>query len=324
MRAEAMKKIFRSGTLVLVAAGLSACSSSAKPGGENAKGRPVKNRNFEIQGHRGARWVRPENTLSAFRYALAAGVDTLEMDLLVTKDGVLVVAHDPVLNPDICLDPKGRRLTKSVAVRSLTLKQLKRYDCGTLVNPRFPMQAPQPKERIPTLEEVLVWLANDPNPRAKTVLLNLETKSEEAHPEFAPSPKVFAKLVLDMMKKHGVLDRSTLQSFDFRTLVAARALEPKVMISALIEDRPKEPLVEIAARLKANVVSPNHEWLTAEDVMSLQAAQVKVIPWTVNAKADWERLVSFGVDGMISDHPQALLEYRQSLGGRSSLELEGC
>jgi glycerophosphoryl diester phosphodiesterase len=297
------------------------CSSSAKPANVGAK---VKNRNFEVQGHRGARWMRPENTLSAFQYALAAGVDTLEMDLLVTKDDVVVVAHDPLLNPEICLDPRGEKIAKPVAIRSLTLKQLRKYDCGSLVNPRFPAQAPQPKERIPTFEEVLIWLAADPNPRAKQVLLNVETKSEEAHPEYAPAPRAFAKSVIALLRKHRVMGRTTLQSFDFRTLVAARELEPKIPIAALIEDRPAEPLAAIGARLKADIVSPNHEWLTREDVESLQAAQVKVIPWTANTREVWEKLAEFGVDGIITDHPQALIEYRDSIGGRSPLGLEGC
>jgi glycerophosphoryl diester phosphodiesterase len=105
--------------------------------------------NFEVQGHRGARWVRPENTLSAFHYALEQGVDTLEMDLNVTKHNVLVVVHDPFLNPDICLDAKGKKLEKPVMIRSLMLKELKTYDCGSLVNPRSPEQVVQPRERIP-------------------------------------------------------------------------------------------------------------------------------------------------------------------------------
>src|SRR4029077_9880562 len=109
---------------------------------------------FEVEGHRGARWARPENTLAAFRYALSLGVDTLEMDLHATKDDVLVVTHDPFLNPDVCLDPDGKRIAAKILVRSLTIEELQRYDCGSLINPRFTEQVPQPKERIPTFEEV--------------------------------------------------------------------------------------------------------------------------------------------------------------------------
>jgi glycerophosphoryl diester phosphodiesterase len=254
--------------------------------------------------------VRPENTLSAFHYALEQGVDTLEMDLNVTKDNVLVVVHDPFLNPDICLDAKGKKLEKSVMIRSLTLKELKTYDCGSLVNPRFPEQVVQPRERIPTFDELLTWLNKEKNPRAKTIMLNVETKSEEAHPEYAPDPKTFAKMVLSMMKKHKVFKRCVLQSFDFRTLVAAREIDSSTVISALIEDRPRESVVEMATKIKANIVSPNHEWLTKDDVDSLHRAGIKVLPWTPNTEREWKKLLAFGVDGMISDNPKALLEFR--------------
>lgn len=276
-------------------------------------GKMMKARNFEVQGHRGARAARPENTLSAFRYALSEGVDTLEMDLNVTKDEVLVITHDPVINPEICLNADGTKVTKSVRVRSLTLKQLKEYDCGSLTHPRFPGQVNQRAERIPTFEEFLLWLNSDPNPRAKTVFLNVETKSEEAHPDYSPEPSVFSKRVIEMAKKYGVFSRMTLQSFDFRTLVAARAMEPKTIISALIEDRPAGSLAEVASGLKADIISPNQEWLTHHDVESLHAIGVRVIPWTANTSKEWSRLVAIGVDGIISDDPKALFEFRNGL-----------
>ena len=178
---------------------------------------------FEVQGHRGARAVRPENTLTAFKYALEAGVDTLELDLHASKDGVLVVTHDPFLNPKLCLGPDGRKIKAGLLVRGLDAAELKRYDCGSLVNPRFRKQVPRPGERIPTFEEVLTWLETDPDPRARRVRINVETKSEPEHPEYAPAPEEFAALVLGAVKRRGMMERFTLQSFDFRTLTAARA-----------------------------------------------------------------------------------------------------
>ena len=97
-------------------------------------------RTIEVQGHRGARSLRPENTLSAFKYALENKVPVLEMDLQYTKDHVLVVGHDEILNSAICLDPMGKKLTSKVLVNELTLAELQKYDCGTLINPRFPKQ----------------------------------------------------------------------------------------------------------------------------------------------------------------------------------------
>lgn len=270
-------------------------------------------RRFEVEGHRGARWVRPENTLAAFRYALEAGVDTLEMDLHATLDDVLVVTHDPFLNPDTCLDPDGKKIKKALRVRELPLRFLKRYDCGSLINPRFKDQVPKPKARIPTFEELLTWLDASKNPRAREVQLNVETKSEEAHPDYAPEPEAFVKLILAAVKRHRLGRRFILQSFDYRTLAIAKRLDPKIRTSALVEFRPKESLVELAKRTQADIVSSNHEWLTKEDVQELHKAGVQVLPWTANTQADWRRLAEFGVDGIITDNPKALLEFRSKL-----------
>lgn len=274
---------------------------------------PIRARRFEVQGHRGARAVRPENTLSAFRYALEAGVDTLELDLHVTKDDVLVVAHDPFVNPKLCLGPGGSFLEDPPLIRKLSLADLKSYDCGSLKNPRFPAQVPQPGERIPSFAEVLQWLALETDSRARYVRLNVETKLEEAHPDEAPDPETFARLVVDELRRHRVVERTTLQSFDFRTLVAARKLEPRLRISALVDDRPAEPLAAIATRLKADIVSPNHEWLTAGDVAALHEAGVRVVPWTANDEASWKRLAEINVDGIITDDPVPLLEFRRRM-----------
>lgn len=270
---------------------------------------------FEVHGHRGARSSRPENTLSAFRFALQAGVDSLELDLNVTKDDVLVVTHDPFLNPAICQTGEGKPLPKRLLIRELTLKELQAYDCGARVHPRFPRQVAQPGERIPTFEAVLEWLAGEKDPRARTVGLNVETKSEEEHPQYAPEPAAFAKLVLDAFRKHGLGKRALLQSFDFRTLREARKIDPSQRISALVEERPgRGQLARIARELKVDVISPNHEWLKERDVRELHAMGVKVVPWTANDEAAWKKLVSLGVDGIISDDPEALLKFRAKLG----------
>ncbi len=278
----------------------------------------IKARNFEVQGHRGARAVRPENTLSAFRYALSIGVDTLEMDLNVTKDGVLVITHDPFINPEICMDGDGNVPKKKIMVRSLTLKQLKKFDCGSMIHPRFPAQVVQRRERIPTFEELLKWLAAETDPRAKSILLNVETKSEAEHPEFTPAPKVFSKMVIDLAKKYGVFGRMTLQSFDYRTIIAAREIDPTIVTTALVENRPSVSLAEVATSVKADIISPNCEWLTRLDVESLHAIGKRVIPWTANTPDEWTKLVSFGVDGIISDDPLPLLEFRARLLKSSS------
>src|SRR5260370_42294498 len=88
-----------------------------------------------VHGLRGARAMRPENTIPAFEYAIAAGVDVLELDMAVTKDDVVVVSHDPLLNPEICKGPRA-----SIPIPTLTLMELRQWDCGALRNPKFPKQ----------------------------------------------------------------------------------------------------------------------------------------------------------------------------------------
>lgn len=260
---------------------------------------------IEVQGHRGARGARPENTIPAFQYALDIGVDTLEMDTLVTKDGVVVVTHDPVLNPELCLDKDGRRISSGIPIRSLTLAELKSYDCGSLVNPRFPQQSPVPKTTIPTLDEVFAMAAK--HPAGKTVHFNVETKSDENHPEYSPAPEEFVEKLLAIFREHGVLSRVILQSFDYCTLKVAHEKEPGLMLSALLYDRPRQGPVALAKETNAGVFSPYYRWLTATDVADLHAAGVRVIPWTVNDAGDWKRLIDMGIDGIITDNPKELL-----------------
>lgn len=270
------------------------------------------NQNLEVQGHRGARWVRPENTIAAFKYALEAKVDTLELDTLVTKDNHVVVVHDPILNKEICLDSEGKPISEGIKVRDLTLSELKKFDCGTIINPRFKEQTPAPKATIPTLDEFFDFVLKQPH--GKKVKFNIEAKSEEEHPEYAPTPNEFAKLLLSIVKKHGVQDRTTLQSFDHRVLKAIRHLDKKITLSALLEHRPKESLVSIAKSLDANIISPDYQWLTKKDIEDLHKAGIRCIPWTINEPADWNRFIGFGVDGIITDNPKALL----ALLGRSN------
>lgn len=270
---------------------------------------------IQVQGHRGARALRPENTLPAFDYALEAGVDVLELDLLMTKDDRLVVMHDPHVSPVLCSGPRGRAVPKGLAVRTLTLAKLQTFDCGAKKNPRFPKQQPVPGTRIPTFEAVLDHVLASKHPSAQRVHFNIETKLEPAHPELFGRPKAIAARVVRLLKARGLLDRAVLQSFDARTLVAAKALAPTLRTSMLISDN-APPLVPIAKALGASFISPHHEWITAENVRELHAAGIKVVPWTANDAAAWQRLVAMEVDGIISDDPAALIAWLTQRGLR--------
>lgn len=272
---------------------------------------------IEVQGHRGARALRPENTLPAFEYALSVGADMLELDVVVTKDDQVVVMHDPYLNPVLCTGPDGAPVPEGLAVRSLTLEALQRYDCGALKNPRFPRQVPVPGTRVPTLEAVLDLVKASPHPAAKKVGFNIELKLEPAHPELFPTPERFAELVVGLLGRRGVLNRVVIQSFDYRALVAVKALAPKARLAMLISDTFPNP-VAIAKDLGAAIISPHHEWITKEAVRALHAEGVRVVPWTANDEAAWARLVDLGVDGIITDDPAALIAYLQGRKLRST------
>jgi glycerophosphoryl diester phosphodiesterase len=253
--------------------------------------------NIQVHGHRGARAMRPENTLPAFEYAIAHGVDALELDMAVTKDGVLVVSHDPELRSPICTGPKDRAV-----IHELTLAEVRQWDCGAKQNPLFATQQTVPGTRMPTLDEVFALA-----PKGK-FLFNIETKSFPQRPELTPSPMEFAKLVLASIRKHHLESRVVLQSFDFRTLLAMKEIGPEIKRSALYSGVPRS-FVEIGKEAGAQIVSPEYHLVTPEQVKAAHAAGMEVLPWTANKPEDWGRLVDAGVDGIISDDPAGLIAF---------------
>ena len=257
-----------------------------------------------VHGHRGARGLRPENTIPAFEYAIRAGVDVLEMDVAVTKDNVLVISHDPHLNPAICQGSVPNAL-----IHDLTFAEVQKYDCGALKNPKFPKQQPVPGTRVPRLDDVLSLASQG------SFEFNIETKIFAAHPEYTPSPEVFAKMMLEVIRKHHLESRVILQSFDFRTLHAMKKLAPEIRRSALYEDEPKS-FVEIAREGEAGIISPLFTLVTPEQVKAAHAAGLQVVPWTANTAADWDKLIDAGVNAIISDDPAALIEHLKRLGMR--------
>jgi glycerophosphoryl diester phosphodiesterase len=251
----------------------------------------------QVHGHRGARAMRPENTLPAFEYAIEQGVDALELDMAVTRDNVIVVSHDPILHPPVCSGSKERAI-----IHELTLAEVREWDCGAKQNPGFPKQHPVPGTRMPTLDEVF-----DLAPKGK-FLFNIETKSFPDHPELTPPPAEFVRLVLQIIRKHHLEQRVILQSFDFRTLHAMKEQAPEIALSALYEGAPKD-LVAIGKEAGAGTVSPAFALVTREQVEAAHVAGLKVLPWTANRPEDWARLVDAGVDGIISDDPAALIAW---------------
>ncbi len=285
---------------------------------------------FDVEGHRGARGLAPENTLAAFQRALDIGVTTLETDLAVTRDGVLVISHDPHLNADLVRGPDGGGLAgKGPTIHSLTLAELQRYDIGR-VNPgsayakQFPLQQPADGQRFPTLAEVFALGAG------KSVRFNIETKITPTSGGETPEPAVFARLTVDAIRSAGNSARVTVQSFDWRTLAEVKKIAPEIDTACLTIETAGNDTVQRRAAVPspwlaglslaqhgdslprvvkaAGCATWSMFWrnLAPDAVAQAHALGLKVLPWTVNDPADMARLIDWRVDGIITDYPDRL------------------
>jgi len=276
-------------------------------------------RPVEVIGHRGARAVRPENTLAGFEHALRAGADAIELDLAVTRDDRLVVVHDLLLNPDLCRDPDGQPPAR-VPVRSMAFDEVRLLDCGTARNPRFPAQVPVPGQRIPAFEEVLSLLRESPIPAVRTARLVAEMKSEPSRPDLGPDPGRAADLLVAAVRGSGIAGRITVQSFDHRVLRAVHARDPSIALAALVGKEGAGDPVAVARAADAGTLAPHHEGILPGDVAALHAAGLRVTCWTANDGAAWDRLLEMGVDGIITDDPAGLVAHLRARGLRPAGE----
>ena len=278
-------------------------------------------RHIDIQGHRGARALFPENTLDGFCAAAALGVQAFELDVGMTADGVVVVAHDPALNPDLTRDASGSWLTgRGPTIHSLRYAALRTYDVGRLrpgsrTSILFPEQVPADGARIPTLADVLAAL-----PEAR---FTVEVKTDPAHPDWTAPAHVLADATLAVIDAAGAAGRVMLEAFDWRVQRHIRTTRPDIKLAWLT--RPETirhsalwwdgsvPAGSVAAAVAAvaaeggPVWAPDHASLTEATVRDAHALGLTVLPWTVNQPADMRRLLDWGVDGLISDRPDLAL-----------------
>lgn len=260
---------------------------------------------LDIQGHRGARGLLPENTIPAFLKAMEYGVTTLELDLAVTSDGQLVVSHEPWMNHSICIDSAGLSFTEEEERRfniyQMTLRQVQNFDCGSKGNPRFPDQKPLNVFK-PSLEEV--FAAVQSKPQGAAINYNIEIKSSpERDNVYHPSPQVFSDMVYQFIDGRVDWKYITIQSFDFRVLQYFHETYPDVQLAALIENQqtPAQNISDLG--FTPDIYSSWYQDLSAEDVAFLHEQNILVIPWTVNEPADMKMLIDWGVDGIITDYP---------------------
>ena len=289
---------------------------------------------FDLQGHRGARGLAPENTLPAFAAALSLGVSTLELDTAITRDGVVVVSHDARLNPDITRGPDGRWLNPPTrAVRQLTLDELLHYDVGRIkpgseYSRLFPDQKRMDGVRMPTLMQVFQLARSAGNTE---VHFNIEIKTSPEKPADTLAPEAFAEALLATIKREGMAARVIIQSFDWRALKAVQALAPNIPTSYLsmqqrsldniaagkaegsawtagVQLRDHGSIPQMVKAAGGAIWSPYFPELSAALVKEAHELGLKVIPWTANQTEDMARLIDWGVDGLITDRPDFLRE----------------
>ncbi len=266
------------------------------------------NNTFNLQGHRGARGLMPENSIPAFKKAIDLGVKTLELDIVVSKDNKMIISHEPFFSPEICHDSKGDTIQpaqeEKYNIFQFTAEEIQAFDCGSWGNPRFPEQKSQ-KTYKPTLKEMVyqveAYLEEKQLPK---VFYNIETKSSpEGDSIFHPAPDEFARLLYEEIKDLKILDRVFIQSFDVRTLQAFKRLNEEIPLVLLVSNTKgiETNLKELG--FTPSVYSPEYRMLTVAEVKKAKELGMKVIPWTVNEPDDMRKMLRLGVDGLITDYP---------------------
>lgn len=255
---------------------------------------------LSLQAHRGAAGLAPENTLAAFRMAIELGVDGTEMDLQVTKDGVVVIIHDDTV--DRTTDGRGR-------IGDLTLAEIKRLDAGTKFSPAFR------GERIPTLQELIDLVKASGNEHFQ---LNLEIKFADGR---EGEPVNLEERVLSVLTETDFLDRVATQSFYHPSAAKMKRLAPVIPAGLLVGQRrqPADPAAAVRQH-RVDYYAPHHSLVTPDLLRTLHREGIPVVTWTVNDPADMRRLIGMGLgglpgDGMISDFPDRLVRLREVCQG---------
>ncbi|GHM99617.1 glycerophosphoryl diester phosphodiesterase [Cytophagales bacterium WSM2-2] len=288
---------------------------------------------FDVQGHRGARGLMPENTIPAFMVALDSGVTTLEMDLTITKDKQVIVSHEPWMNADFCLDPSGNEIKgkdeKKFNIFQMSYEEVKSWDCGSKGNKKFEEQQ-KLKVSKPLLSDVIVAVENHIKNFTKyEVDYNIEIKSAKTGDgTFHPKPEEFSDLAHDLIDQYLPWDRVVIQSFDIRVLQYWHQKYPNVRLALLIDNlkESRDNLHELG--FFPDIYSPDFHLLDKNEIAHLHAlnptrnikvkkiGHMRVIPWTVNNESDMKELKEMGVDGIITDYPNRAKKLKLTLNGK--------
>lgn len=268
---------------------------------------------IDIQGHRGTRGLMPENTIPAFIKALELGVKTLELDLTVSKDQLLIVSHDPFMHHEISLSADGQDITKEQELEhnlyQMTYEEIKKYDVGSKFVDRFPKQHKVKVSKPSLLDLVSAVKEYQTNHNTGAIRYNIEIKSQpDGDGIYHPNPQHFSDIVYDFIQEHMDEKLVNIQSFDFRVLQYFKSNYPQIQLAVLIENK-----LSIDDNLKnlgftPEIYSCHYPLLDSSKIEYLHSLNLKVIPWTVNETADIKQMIRWGVDGIISDYPNRVIQ----------------
>ena len=265
---------------------------------------------FDTQGHRGCRGLMPENSIPAMFKAIDLGVQTLEMDVTISKDKKVVLSHDPFFSHEITTMPNGDSIKetqeKNYNLFKMTYDEIKLFDVGLKTHPRF-LQQIKIKISKPLLEDLIdsveaYILKNNKTP----VFYNIETKClAETDNIFHPNPNVFCELLMDVINKKNIANRTIIQSFDIRTLIYIHKHYPKLKTALLIDEGDLDTLENQLIKLGfiPTIYSPHYSLIDKKLIQNCHKKNIQVIPWTINDIDKLKELKLLGVDGAISDYP---------------------
>jgi glycerophosphoryl diester phosphodiesterase len=263
---------------------------------------------FDIQGHRGCRGLMPENSIPGFLKALDIGVTTIEMDVVISADGKVVVSHDPFISSQFCVNELGmainKKKEKEINIFRMDYEDVRHFDCGIIGNPDFPEQVKMSVFKPLLTEVITICEAHVENSGREPVRYNIELKSTPSGDNvFNPEPELFTRLVYEAIKDLVPNDRVMIQSFDARILQFWKMKYPDFTLSFLmVGTKPAAKVIELLG-FTPNIFSPHFKQVSQSVVDEWHQLSVKVVPWTVNEVADMKKIVALGVDGLITDYP---------------------
>lgn len=277
----------------------------------------LKPKQIEIHGHRGARGLFPENTITAFIEAVKLGVTALEIDVVISKDLKVVVSHEEWMNELFCTQPNGNEIEKNSKEKynlyQMNYSKIASFDCGSKQHPEFPDQK-NCTERKPLLTEVINTIeAFTKDYKLNPIVYNIEIKSEIAHDDiFHPKPFDYVRLVSDDLKSLNINERIIIQSFDTRILNEIKKINSTVTIGLLVENKDDFQLNLNKLEFNPDLYNPDFCLVTPTLVQQLHNKNIRIIPWTVNEIDDMSKLILMGVDGLITDYPNRAIELIKS------------